>query len=334
MTTHETDWALVNRACAGERAAFDEIYGRHQRALFGFLRIRSRSDDDAREVEQDVRIELWTHLKDYDPARGPFRAFAIHRAGFLLMRFYRGRGRRQRVEVLFSELAQRFDDLSRDGDLGDILDWLATAGAAADDEPASEPVPREALLGAVLSAPNPPHELVVFGLSKLVRMEDDSAVPHRRRPAVRLAHLGRTTPASIVARWSDTPLRDLAMRIEELYVQESELPAPVVRRCFEPLRARMDERVDETVRARDAERAGRGRERAIGDTTLRDYYSGSSPAADISHWWYAVQRRVLAGLQAHSGPSAGGPLGKPPRGPSARKRPPGRIPPVGGDHVL
>ncbi len=300
MTTLEDEDALAARAGAGDHAAFDTLCALHDRAVYGYLRVRSRSDDDAREVAQEARLELWSHARDFDPQRAPYRAFALHWAWIVLMRFYRARMRRQRVEVLFSELATRFGDAADEKEVGEIADWLSAREAEAPVPTGHAPEAYEALLLAVMSLPLPPHQIIVFGFCKLVRYSD-GAGPQRvsGKAGPSLAHLGRTKPSDIVSRLSAVPLRELEARLEDAYLHESELSDAVVRRCFEPLRCRMDAAATDMRFARDAGIGGKpASDRSIGDTTLGDYYAARAPAAAVSHWWSTVQRRALDHTEA------------------------------------
>lgn len=78
-----TDQALVQRAQAGDQAAFDELLRRYQRPVYGFVYHLIGSADAATDVTQEVFVRAWRYLRRFD-ARRPFRpwlyAIASNRA--------------------------------------------------------------------------------------------------------------------------------------------------------------------------------------------------------------------------------------------------------------
>jgi hypothetical protein len=106
--------------------------------------------------------------------------------------------------------------------------------------------------------------------------------------------VGDWKPRDLVARLGDLPLRDLLRRLEADYLAESILPPAEVAPCFAPLRDAMERTVGEAVSdPKTLETVGHLRDSLVGDTSLSSYFSGGDPAADVSHWWYAVWRRVV-----------------------------------------
>lgn len=126
------------------------------------------------------------------------------------------------------------------------------------------------LLKKAFSGTNPPHQLIVFGFCKLLEWK----------------------PKEVVAKLSDTPLRDLAQQLERNYVETAQIHRSEVEPCFEPLHARMALKVDDVLT--DGRIRGtrlKLKDQIVGDTVLRSYY-GDEPEGDITRWWATVRRRV------------------------------------------
>jgi DNA-directed RNA polymerase specialized sigma24 family protein len=284
------DEILILRAQAGDSAAYDGLCAAHDRATFGFIRARCRTDDDAREVLQEARIAIWQHLGRYQPERASFRAFVTFWAGICVMRFYRSRKRLHEVESLFSELIERFPELEQEQEVADVLAWIG-GNRGPEDDP--EPVPTETyerLLRSVLDPRNPPHQIIAFCFCQLVRVSPAGEADEGSAPGGR----GRTAPRVIAKEFSDVPLGSLLLRLEEDYMRQSTLSDVLVRDCFKPLQDRMMATVGQTIGDPKGRETYRHLlDRITGDTTLRDYFT-AGPEADIPHWWYAVRRRVLS----------------------------------------
>lgn len=63
----DPDLALVERARAGDTAAFGELVARHQRRVVAHLR-RLVGDNDAPDLGQETFVRAWGRLALYDPA--------------------------------------------------------------------------------------------------------------------------------------------------------------------------------------------------------------------------------------------------------------------------
>jgi len=66
------DAALVRRLLQRDVLAFEELYDRHSRAVFGLVLRILRQAGTAEEVVQDVFLQLWRNAGRYDEDRGPF----------------------------------------------------------------------------------------------------------------------------------------------------------------------------------------------------------------------------------------------------------------------
>jgi RNA polymerase sigma-70 factor (ECF subfamily) len=66
------DAALVHRLLQRDVRAFEEIYDRHSRAVYGLVLRILQQAGTAEEVVQDVFLQLWRNAARYDEDRGPF----------------------------------------------------------------------------------------------------------------------------------------------------------------------------------------------------------------------------------------------------------------------
>ena len=66
------DAALVHRLLQRDVRAFEEIYDRHSRAVYGLVLRILQQAGTAEEVVQDVFLQLWRNAGRYDEQRGPF----------------------------------------------------------------------------------------------------------------------------------------------------------------------------------------------------------------------------------------------------------------------
>ncbi len=265
----------IERARRGDRQAFDELCAAYGKAVYGAIRVRVASDDDARDVLQETWLQVWQKLPTFDPARGSFQAFAKYWSSVMVLRYYDAMKSRRVGEVVASELAARYPAIAGEEGMAGVLDHLG-ARRTEPEEPAIGADVYANLLRVTMSSASPPHQLIAFGFSKI----------------------SAWTPRRITAELSTIPLRDLEARLEHLYLEESQLPPALVQPCFVPLRARLElpfEAVAESAKTLATYSHLRGQ--VVGDTTLQDYYTANDPTGDVTAWWYAVQRRVRAELQ-------------------------------------
>ena len=66
------DAALVHRLLQRDVRAFEEIYDRHSRVVYGLVLRILQQAGTAEEVVQDVFLQLWRNAARYDEERGPF----------------------------------------------------------------------------------------------------------------------------------------------------------------------------------------------------------------------------------------------------------------------
>jgi RNA polymerase sigma factor (sigma-70 family) len=100
------DLELHRRLEAGERGAFDELYGRYAGPAYGLAYRLTGQQILAQDVVHDAFMALWRAPEAYDAARGPFRTFFLslvhHRAVDTVRREERLRRRTERAANLES----------------------------------------------------------------------------------------------------------------------------------------------------------------------------------------------------------------------------------------
>lgn len=65
------DATLVNRLLQKDVTAFEQLYDRHSRAVYGLVLRILQQAGTAEEVVQDVFLQLWRNAAQYDSSRGP-----------------------------------------------------------------------------------------------------------------------------------------------------------------------------------------------------------------------------------------------------------------------
>jgi len=65
------DGDLIQRAGSGDRAAFETLYRRYARAIFGLALRRLGDRARAEDAVQETFTSVWRSARSYDPARGP-----------------------------------------------------------------------------------------------------------------------------------------------------------------------------------------------------------------------------------------------------------------------
>lgn len=70
LVPEPTDGQLIVRIAAGDRRAFDELYGRYSRAVLGLALRRLGDRGRAEDATQDAFVAIWRSARTYDPTRG------------------------------------------------------------------------------------------------------------------------------------------------------------------------------------------------------------------------------------------------------------------------
>jgi hypothetical protein len=232
--------------------------------------------NDTDEALQNAWIRITGSLNKYISSQAPLIAFCRWHAKNAAVDLLRRR-RSERYEVLAEDLAGRTgEDSDRDP-----LDWLAStqpSAAELDREFFDEFVtPQDRaevyvhFLRLAFSIPSPPHELICYGLSKLLEWK----------------------PRRIVSELGPDPMKAVEMKLESELKEETELPAAALDGCFDSLRHRIARRLGELI---DDNRTRKRYERLLGrivaSTVLKEYFS-SDPSGDISAWWWGIHRQLV-----------------------------------------
>jgi len=107
----DDDEALVARARAGDRAAFDDLVRRHADGLYAVVARLCAGRDEAEEVTQEAFLRAWRGLPSF---RGDARFFTwLYRIGVNEAR-RRADGRRRRADVVVMSLDEQREHASRD----------------------------------------------------------------------------------------------------------------------------------------------------------------------------------------------------------------------------
>lgn len=67
-----SDAALVQELLRRDVRAFEQLYDRHSRIVYGLVLRILQQASTAEEVVQDVFLQLWRNAAQYQPSRGPF----------------------------------------------------------------------------------------------------------------------------------------------------------------------------------------------------------------------------------------------------------------------
>lgn len=66
------DAALLSRLLQKDVSAFEQLYERHARLVYGLVLRIVQQAATSEEVVQDIFLQLWRNAKHYDATRGPF----------------------------------------------------------------------------------------------------------------------------------------------------------------------------------------------------------------------------------------------------------------------
>ena len=173
--SQEVQRSLLQRLRGRDEGALAELYDQLAPWVLGLAGRILQDDDDAEEVLSDVFVQLWAHVDQHDPRRGPLVPWVLQIARNRALDLLRRRRRWWRK-------AERWE----------------RARAAEDDGVAPEPGPREA------SVPGwPVHREVHAALA---------ALPEEQRRVVLLAYFEGLTHSEI-ARATGQPLGTVKTRL-------------------------------------------------------------------------------------------------------------------------
>jgi DNA-directed RNA polymerase specialized sigma24 family protein len=270
MPTLDQETILISRAIQSDESAWNELHRIFMPVMKGYIRVRIHSDLDQEAILQDAFIRIWKSLPKYNPDRAPLVAFVIKHAIWAL-----ADSRRSLIhkEALFSELIDRYPTLKNDEEIVDFLGKQEFSKRGSEDTVPTEVY--DELWKLTFNISHPPHQLIVFGYCKLLALE----------------------PRAIVSEYSDSTLKTLGSNLEDKCLAGSMLSGENIRSCFHKLRENLDLPLYAVLEERKTrEIYKRMLNRLTGGTRLTDYFT-ESPAANIAHWWSAVERRVQSRLR-------------------------------------
>jgi RNA polymerase sigma factor (sigma-70 family) len=267
---------LVEEAQRKLPSAVEQLHRMYGGELLGYLRARCPRTEDAQDIAQETWIEVLRRIDQFNPARGNFSAFVKYWAGIAALRWQREKKNAFEQTLLFSELASRCPEaLKEEG-----IEAIASSVRAAKPDPEEMFASYErysSFLRITFKTPSPPHQLLAFGFCKLLDWK----------------------PQRLVRELSDLLLVHLEDLFERAYLNEVPEERSLVNEAMRDLRAAMGRTLasavtDPTTLSTYKELASQ----PIGGTRLRDYYRGDAEQ-NVSHWVYAVRRRVLSTLSPH-----------------------------------
>ena len=90
------DAALAHRLLQQDVRAFEELYDRHSRIVYGLVLRILQQASTAEEVVQDIFLQLWRNAALYDSSRGPFLPWLLTLARNRALDHLRLKSERQR----------------------------------------------------------------------------------------------------------------------------------------------------------------------------------------------------------------------------------------------
>ena len=118
MPERTTDEVLLNKAGAGDQAAFLELYERYREPIFRFAYRLLGSVEIAEDVTHDCFLSLIRKHENYRPERASLKTYLYAAARNLALKHFRTQGR----ETGLDEVAEEPTDSPRRGPLRRLLD--------------------------------------------------------------------------------------------------------------------------------------------------------------------------------------------------------------------
>ena len=118
MPERTTDELLLERAGAGESAAFLQVYERHRDAVFRFAYRLSGTVEAAEDITHDCFLSLIKKPQNFIPGRASLRTYLLSAARNLWLKQFRTLGRESAIDELTDD---RYIDVGR-GPLRGLLD--------------------------------------------------------------------------------------------------------------------------------------------------------------------------------------------------------------------
>lgn len=129
------DAALVQRLLQRDVSAFEQLYDRHSRIVYGLVLRILQQASTAEEVVQDIFLQLWRNAAQYDGSRGPFLPWLLTLARNRALDHLRLKSERQRrreeqseqlppVVVSAPDFAAKLDDQRRAARVRELMSAL------------------------------------------------------------------------------------------------------------------------------------------------------------------------------------------------------------------
>lgn len=265
----------------GAKRASTELIEKHQARLFGYMRCRVHADAVAKDLAQDTWVEVWRRIATFDPERGSFWSFTRIWADFVLRRHWARQAQPSNTpKPLPDDDETHVPGVEPDRPMtAPARDWPVQEGAEPSPE-TSVDLARvlAALLARIAGCSRPPHEIIVFGFSRL-----------------------SWKPSEISDELGGAALSHLEARLEEEYAAASSLPA--TRDLWRPLRDKLEKPLGDSIddpRTRKLYPALLPR--VAGETRLCDYFRDDTPADElVTRWWDTVKRSVFKDIRSAPG---------------------------------
>jgi RNA polymerase sigma factor (sigma-70 family) len=162
---------LIVLARLGNREAFDVLWRRYEKQIYGYIRARVDNDADAQDLTQETAEKVWRKIPTYSSARGSFFTFIRIWADYKLKAYYEVRNTRRNRERLWSEMHPWNADHDQEEPAPELNETLAREGKEKSVLPEATLIPYEVydeLLRVTFSLENPPHLLIAFGFCWLL----------------------------------------------------------------------------------------------------------------------------------------------------------------------
>jgi len=131
-------------------------------------------------------------------------------------------------------------------------------------------------LKKTFSAGGPPHQLLAFAFCKI--LED--------------------RPQTFVQRYSGSSLHDLEEQFERKYTEETGEDRFFVAKALNEFRQSLDHSFEAVTDPLSRTTFRKLYGQIVGRTTPKDYYRTETPEESVSHWVYAVRRRIQKALSS------------------------------------
>jgi RNA polymerase sigma-70 factor (ECF subfamily) len=136
------DATLVERLLQRDVSAFEELYDRHSRVVYGLVLRIVQHASSAEEVAQDVFLQLWRNASRFDGSRGPFLPWLLTMARNRALDHLRLKSERQRRR---EDQAEQLPPVASAPDFEGRLDEKRRAARVRDLMSALEPRQRRAI---------------------------------------------------------------------------------------------------------------------------------------------------------------------------------------------